>query len=29
LTKAYDENRLEEKLKAYCVPKLLIIDAIG
>lgn len=29
LTKAYAENRLEEKLKAYCVPKLLIIDEIG
>jgi DNA replication protein DnaC len=29
LTKAYAENRLEETLKAYCVPKLLIIDEIG
>lgn len=29
LTKAYAENRLEEKLKFYCIPKLLIIDEIG
>ena len=29
LTKAYAENRLEDKLKTYCVPKLLIIDEIG
>jgi DNA replication protein DnaC len=29
LNKAYAENRLEEKLKFYCVPKLLIIDEIG
>jgi DNA replication protein DnaC len=29
LTKAYAENRLEEKLKAYCVSKLLIIDEVG
>jgi DNA replication protein DnaC len=29
LTKAYAENRLEERLKQYCVPKLLIIDEIG
>lgn len=29
LNKAYAENRLEEKLKTYCVPKVLIIDEIG
>ncbi len=29
LNKAYAENRLEEKLKFYCVPKLMIIDEIG
>ena len=29
LTKAYAENRLEERLKPYCLPKLLIIDEIG
>ncbi|NLC53725.1 MAG: ATP-binding protein, partial [Firmicutes bacterium] len=29
LTKAYAENRLEEKLKAFTIPKLLIIDEIG
>jgi len=29
LTKAYAENRIEEKLKFYCQPKLLIIDEIG
>jgi DNA replication protein DnaC len=29
LNKAYAENRLEERLKAFCVPKLLIIDEIG
>jgi DNA replication protein DnaC len=29
LTKAYAENRLAEKLKFYCVPKLLIIDEIS
>lgn len=29
LNKAYAENRLEEKLKVYCVPKLMIIDEIG
>lgn len=29
LTKAYAENRLEEKLKLSCLPKLLIIDEIG
>jgi DNA replication protein DnaC len=29
LTKAYAENRLEEKLTAYCVPTRLIIDEIG
>lgn len=29
LTKAYAENKLEEKLKFFCVPKLMIIDEIG
>lgn len=29
LTKAYAENRIEEKLKFYCQPRLLIIDEIG
>jgi DNA replication protein DnaC len=29
LTKAYAENRIEERLKFYCQPKLLIIDEIG
>jgi DNA replication protein DnaC len=29
LTKAYAENRWEERLKQYCLPKLLIIDEIG
>ena len=29
LNKAYAENRLEEKLKQYCMPKVLIIDEIG
>jgi DNA replication protein DnaC len=29
LTKAYAENRLEERLKQYSLPKLLIIDEIG
>ncbi|HOI74683.1 MAG TPA: IS21-like element helper ATPase IstB [Syntrophales bacterium] len=29
LTKAYAENRFEEKLKLYCQSKLLIIDEIG
>jgi DNA replication protein DnaC len=29
LTKAYSENRFEEKLKLYAMPKLLIIDEIG
>lgn len=29
LNKAYAENRLDEKLKYYCVPRLLIIDEIG
>jgi DNA replication protein DnaC len=29
LAKAYSENRFEEKLKHYAVPKLLIIDEIG
>jgi len=29
LNKAYAENRLEEKLKHYCMPKVLIIDEIG
>jgi DNA replication protein DnaC len=29
LTKAYAENRLEERLKQYTLPKLLIIDEIG
>jgi DNA replication protein DnaC len=29
LAKAHQENRLEEKLKAYQMPKLLIIDEIG
>lgn len=29
LNKAYAENRLEEKLKQYCIPKILIIDEIG
>lgn len=29
LTKAYAENRWEERLKHYCLPKLLIIDEIG
>ena len=28
-TKAYAENRLEERLKHYSLPKLLIIDEIG
>ena len=27
--KAYAENRLEEKLNFYCVPRLMIIDEIG
>ena len=29
LAKAHHENRLEEKLKFYAVPKLLIVDEIG
>lgn len=29
LTRAYAENRIEERLKFYCQPKLLIIDEIG
>ena len=29
LTKAHSENRLEEKLKGYTQPRLLIIDEIG
>jgi DNA replication protein DnaC len=29
LTKAYTENRIEERLKFYCQPRLLIIDEIG
>ena len=29
LNKAYSENKLEEKLKQYCMPRLLIIDEIG
>jgi DNA replication protein DnaC len=29
LTKAVSENRLEEKLKVYTVPRLLVIDEIG
>jgi DNA replication protein DnaC len=29
LTRAHNENRLEDKLKHYCQPKLLIIDEIG
>ena len=29
LTKALTENRLEEKLKLYTTPRLLIIDEIG
>jgi DNA replication protein DnaC len=29
LTKAYAENRLEERLKQSCLPRLLIIDEIG
>jgi DNA replication protein DnaC len=29
LAKAHTENRLEEKLKVYTVPKLLVVDEIG
>ena len=29
LTKAHGEGRLEDKLKAYCLPQLLLIDEIG
>jgi len=29
LTKAYAENRFEDKLKFYALPKLLVIDEIG
>ena len=29
LNKAYAENRLDDKLKYYCIPKVLIIDEIG
>ena len=29
LTKAYAENRFEDKLKFYTMPKLLVIDEIG
>ncbi|WP_282432498.1 ATP-binding protein [Pelotomaculum schinkii] len=29
LNRAYTENRLEDKLKFYCTPRLLIIDEIG
>src|SRR5262249_58937114 len=29
LTKAYADNRFEDRLKLYTVPKLLIIDEMG
>jgi DNA replication protein DnaC len=29
LTKAYAENRFEDKLKFYIIPRLLVIDEIG
>ncbi|MFO1223780.1 MAG: ATP-binding protein [Burkholderiaceae bacterium] len=29
LTKAHAEGRLEEKLKLYTAPRLLIVDEIG
>jgi len=29
LTRAYAENRIEERLKFYCQPKLLFVDEIG
>lgn len=29
LARAHNENRLEDKLKQYCQPKLLVIDEIG
>jgi DNA replication protein DnaC len=29
LARAHAENRLDDKLKFYCQPKLLIIDEIG
>jgi DNA replication protein DnaC len=29
LTKAHGEGRLDDKLKTYCLPRLLIIDEIG
>jgi DNA replication protein DnaC len=29
LNKSYSENRLDEKLKYYCVPRVLVIDEIG
>lgn len=29
LTKAYCENQIEERLKFYCQPELLIVDEIG
>ena len=29
LSKAYAENRIEDRLKFYCQPKLLVIDEIG
>lgn len=29
LAKSYVEGRLEERIKAYCLPKVLIIDEIG
>ena len=29
LAKAYSEGKLEDKLKQYCIPKVLIIDEIG
>lgn len=29
LTKAHSEGRLDDKLKAYCLPQLLIVDEIG
>ena len=29
LAKAHAENRLEEKLKLYCQPRLLIVDELG
>jgi len=29
LTRAVSENRLDERLKLYTVPRLLIVDEIG